>query len=95
LVNALRVRTNQQGQPIPSPASVLILDEFNFCCPDHCNIRLVDILMRFIIHQQQTGIVLHVVTQNNDVARELCALNAWQKIGPLQGLTEPSRNAVT
>ena len=86
LVNGLRTIK-------PSPASVLVLDEFNACGPDNCNIRLADILMRYI-YQQQTGIILYVVTQNKDVAHQLCALNEWQKIGPLQGLTKPSREAV-
>ena len=86
LVNGLRTIK-------PSPASVLVLDEFNTCGPDNCNIRLVDILMRYI-YQQQTGIVLYVVTQNKDVAHQLCALNEWQKIGPLRGLTNPSRELV-
>lgn len=77
----------------PSPAAVLILDEFNTCGPDNCNINLINILMRYI-YQQQTGIVLYVVTQNKDVANKLCSLNEWQKIGPLQGLTNPSRRDV-
>jgi hypothetical protein len=77
----------------PSPASVLILDEFNHCGPDNCNIGLVDILMRYI-YQQRAGIILYVVSQNKKVAHELCALYGWQKIGPLEGLTNPSRHAV-
>ena len=77
----------------PSPSSVLILDEFNHSGPANCNIRLVDILMRYI-YQQRAGIILYVVSQNKKVADELCALNAWQKIGPLKGLTDPSRDQV-
>jgi hypothetical protein len=34
------------------------------------------------------------VFQNKKVAHELCDLNEWQKIGPLEGLTNPSRDAV-
>ena len=77
----------------PSPSSVLILDEFNHCGPDNCNIHLVEILMRYI-YQQRAGIILYVVSQNKKVGDELCALNEWQKIGPLEGLTDPSRKQV-
>jgi hypothetical protein len=49
--------------------------------------------MRYI-YQQDTGIILYVVTQNKDVAQKLCAFNEWQKIGPLTGLTIPSRTDV-
>jgi hypothetical protein len=75
------------------PASVLIMDEFNHCGPDNCNIGLVDILMCYI-YQQRAGIILYVVSQNKNVAHELCALNGWHNIGPLEGLPNPSRHAV-
>ena len=77
----------------PSPASVLILDEMNDLGVDRCNIMLVDVLMRFI-HQNYQGIHVFVLTQNLTVADELCKLNQWQKIAPMNGLTEPSRKAV-
>lgn len=31
------------------------------------------------------------MTQNQDVADELCGLNKWQEIAPLDGLTNPTR----
>ena len=49
--------------------------------------------MRYIC-QQNTGIVLYVVTQSEEVASALCGLNAWQKIGPLEGMTNPTREDV-
>lgn len=74
----------------PKPASILILDEMNDAGVENCNMLLVDALMRFIYDQRQ-GIHLIVVTQNQDVADELCRLNKWQKIAPLDGLTNPTR----
>jgi hypothetical protein len=59
----------------------------------NCNITLVDALMRFIYEKRQ-GIHLIVVTQNQGVADELCRLNMWQKIAPLDGLTNPTRKQV-
>jgi hypothetical protein len=77
----------------PKPASILILDEVNDAGVGNCNITLVDALMRFIYEQKQ-GIHLIVVTQNQGVADELCRLNKWQKIAPLDGLTNPTRRQV-
>lgn len=77
----------------PKPASILILDEMNDVGVENCNITLVDALMRFIYEQRQ-GIHLIVVTQNPGVADELCRLNKWQKIAPLDGLTNPTRQQV-
>eukprot|EP00978_Attheya_sp_CCMP212_P024640 scaffold77762_cov49-Attheya_sp.AAC.5 len=77
----------------PTPASVLILDEMNAPGVDDCNISLVEDLMRYI-YQNHQGIHLIVVTQNPDVADALCKLNAWQKIAPINGLTDPTRNDV-
>ena len=77
----------------PTPASVLILDEMNGLGVDQCNITLVDVLMRFV-YQNYQGIHVIVLTQNQTVADELCKLNKWQKIAPMNGLTEPSRKAV-
>jgi hypothetical protein len=59
----------------------------------NCNITLADALMRFIYEQRQ-GIHLIVVTHNQGVAGELCRLNNWQKIAPLDGLTNPTRRQV-
>jgi hypothetical protein len=78
---------------VAPPATVLILDEFNSCGVANSNIDLISVLMRYI-YQRQAGIVLYVVTQNIDVANELCKLNAWEKIGPLNGLTNPSRDTL-
>ena len=74
----------------PKPASILILDELNDAGVENCNILLVDALMRFIYEQRQR-IHLIAVTQNPIVADELCRLNQWQKIAPLDGLTKPRR----
>ena len=73
----------------PKPASIVILDEMNSLGPDRCNIDMVDSLMRFI-YQFRQGIFLLVVTQDIEVADELCKLNYWEKISPLNGLTSPS-----
>jgi hypothetical protein len=77
----------------PTQASILILDEMNDAGVENCNIILVDALMRFIYERRQ-GIHLIVVTQNQDVADELCRLNKWQKIAPLDGLTDPTTKQV-
>lgn len=77
----------------PSPASILVLDELNEVGADNCNIMMVDALMRFIYTAKQR-INLYVVTQNEEVADKLCRLNEWQKIGPMDGLTSPSRKDV-
>jgi hypothetical protein len=77
----------------PAQASILILDEMNDAGVGNCNITLVDALMRFIYEQRQ-GIHLIVVTHNQGVADELCRLNKWQKIAPLDGLTSPTRQQV-
>lgn len=77
----------------PKHASILILDELNEVGVGSCNIRMVDALMRFIYTSEQR-INLYVVTQNQEVADELCRLNEWQKIGPMKGLTSPSRTEV-
>jgi len=49
--------------------------------------------MRYIC-SEEAGICVYLVTQNEIVADRLCKLNAWQKIGPLNGLTTPSRQDV-
>jgi hypothetical protein len=77
----------------PTPASVLILDEMNAPGVDNCNISLVDSLMRYI-YQYHQGIHLIVVTHNAEVADVLCKLNAWQKIAPMSGLMNPTRNEI-
>ena len=77
----------------PKPASILILDEMNDVGVENCNILLVDALMRFI-YEERLGIHLFVVTQNQDVADQLCQLNEWQKIAPLDGLTNPTRRQI-
>lgn len=77
----------------PEPASILILDEFNSVGADNCNIMLADEMMR-CIYQKHHGIHLILVTQDKEVANHLCVLNSWQKIGPMNGLTTPTRHAV-
>eukprot|EP00978_Attheya_sp_CCMP212_P036726 scaffold168722_cov48-Attheya_sp.AAC.1 len=77
----------------PTKASLLILDEMNDAGVGGCNITLVDAMMRYIYEQRQ-GIHLMVVTQNQDVADELCRLNQWQKIAPMDGLTNPTTSQV-
>lgn len=78
----------------PTQASILILDEINDAGVDNCNITLVDALMRFIYEQRQGIHLIVVLTQNQGVADELCRLNEWQKIAPLDGLTNPTRQQV-
>ena len=46
--------------------------------------------MRYIC-QQNTGIILYVVTQSEEVASALCGLNGWLKIGPMEWMTNPTR----
>mmetsp|Transcript_20129 Transcript_20129/g.48125 ORF Transcript_20129/g.48125 Transcript_20129/m.48125 type:complete len:332 (-) Transcript_20129:456-1451(-) len=77
----------------PTPASILILDEMNEMGDGNCNITVVDALMRYI-YTNKLGINLYIVTQDKEVADALCKLNSWQKIGPLNGLTKPTRNSV-
>lgn len=73
-----------------SPASVLVLDEMNTPGERDCNIFFVAKLMRYVF--DQWGIMVYVATQNREVADALCALNNYQKIGPLEGLTDPPRS---
>ena len=79
----------------PRPCStrahaVLILDEFNHVGPDRINMKVAEALFRQI-YNNSFGFTLIFVTQNRQVADELCSMNQWQKIGPLPGLTEPDR----
>ena len=92
-VDVLADLINGMRTVAPKAASILILDEMNDAGVENCNILLVDALMRFIYDQRQ-GIHLIVVTQNQDVADELCRLNEWQKIAPLDGLTIQTRRQV-
>jgi len=73
-----------------SPTSVLVLDEMNTRGFRDCNIFFVANLMRYIYNRW--GIIVYVVTRNKEVADALCALNDYQKIGPLEGLTQPPRS---
>ena len=81
---------------IPSPTSldrphaVLILDEFNDEGPDCINMKIAEALFRQI-YNNHFGFTTIFVTQNKKIADTLCAMNKWQKIGPLPGLTRPNR----
>lgn len=77
----------------PSPSSILILDEMNWEGEDKCNIKMVDVLMRHIRNNNRE-IHLVVVTQDPKVADELCDLNKWQKIGPMDGMSLPTRQEI-
>jgi hypothetical protein len=77
----------------PNFSSVLVMDEMNSPGVTNCNIELVGGMMRYI-YQQKLGISLYVVTQNIAVGQALCALNCWQKVGPLEGFTSPTRSEV-
>lgn len=69
-------------------APVLILDEFNSPGPNRTNILFAEVIARYF---HGKGVTLIFVTQNEEVARDICQCNAWQKVGPLPGLTIPDR----
>ena len=77
----------------PTPSSILILDDMNSEGEDKCNIKMIDVLMRHIRNHNR-GIHLVVITQNQKVADALCDLNAWQKIGPMDGISTPTRQEI-
>ena len=53
-------------------------------------IVLIHALMRYVCQNHQ-GIHLTVTRQNAEVADVVCKLNYWQKIAPMNGLTNPTR----
>lgn len=69
-------------------APVLILDEFNSPGPGRENIFFAESFSRYVYGKR---ITLIFVTQNEEVARDNCHCNAWQKVGPFPGMTIPDR----
>jgi hypothetical protein len=107
MASVLRIREGRQGwseaqwiasmvaglSPQPNMqalrhAPVLVLDEFNLPGEKNQNINFADSFARFMYERSFTVIF---VTQDLAIARDLCKLNQWQKIGPLPGLTQPER----
>ena len=78
----------QSNMPAVRHAPVLVLDEFNLPGENDQNINFADSFARFIYARSFTVIF---VTQDLAMAKELCKLNQWQKIGPLPGLSQPER----
>ena len=72
-------------------APVLVFDEFNSLGPNNENVYFADSFSRFIYGK---GVTVLFVTQNEEVAKALCGLNRWQKIGPLPHSTIPDRTTV-
>jgi len=77
----------RQGETLEH-APVLILDEFNSPGPNRENILFAESFARYVYGKK---ITLIFVTQNEEVARDICSCNAWQKIGPFPGMTMPDR----
>jgi len=84
LVAGLLPRRGEKLQHAP----VLILDEFNSPGPNRENILFAESFARYVYGKKITVIF---VTQNKQVACDICACNAWQKIGPFPGMTIPDR----
>lgn len=84
LVSALMQRPGEQLMHAP----VLIFDEFNMRGESDENIFFADSFARFV-YEKEINVLF--VSQNLQVALELCKLNGWQKIGPLPLLTNPLR----
>lgn len=70
-------------------SSVLVLDGMNWPGQGGCNIELIDGMMRYMA-ERNLGISLYVATQNKQMAQKFLELNYWQKIGPMEGLTDPT-----
>ena len=70
--------------------AVLILDEFNYEGPDRINMKVAEALFRQI-YNNSFGFTLIFVTQNKEIADDLCSMNKWQKIRHPPGLTQPDR----
>ena len=79
---------SRQPGPTLKHAPVLVLDEFNSPGENNQNINFADSFARFI-YERSLSVIF--VTQNPDVAMELCKLNQWKRIGPLPGATIPDR----
>jgi hypothetical protein len=75
LVQALQPDARNDGLP-----SILILDEFNSAGKDEINIALARMIYKSAVDKR---FYVVFITQNKDVANELCNLNNRQKIGPL------------
>ena len=73
--------------------ATLILDEFNYKGPCDLNLEIAEAFFRQV-YNNSCGFTLIFVTQNKEVAEKLCAMNRWQKIGPLPGITTPDRWSV-
>lgn len=78
----------QPNMPAAQHAPVLVLDEFNLSGENDQNISFADAFARFIYERSFT---VFFATQDLAIAKELCKLNQWRKIGPLLGLTQPER----
>lgn len=77
----------RQGETLEH-APVLILDDFNSPGTNRENILFAESFARYVYGKK---ITLIFVTQNEEVARDICLCNAWQKVGPFPGMTIPDR----
>ena len=84
LITSLMPKAGETFQHAP----VLILDEFNSAVVHRQNILFAESFARFVYGKKMSVLF---VTQNEELAREICKCNAWQKIGPFPGLTTPDR----
>lgn len=66
----------------------LILDEFNLPGPDNVNMLFAETLFRQVAERKLKFNILFIA-QNEQMVTDLLALNSWQNIAPLPGLTSP------
>ena len=82
-----RGSTAKQGSPW------LILDEFNLPGEDNVNMLFAETLFRQVSERKLNFNILFI-TQKEQMATDLLALNSWQKISPLPGFTSPDSVSV-
>jgi hypothetical protein len=79
-----------EGEPGETePPPFLLLDEFNAC--NNVNLSFLDAFMR---RCQDKKFYLIILTQNKEMAKQLCNLNDWQKIAPLRSFLEVDYDGV-
>ena len=71
----------------------LILDEFNLAGEDNINMLFAETLFRQVA-EKMLNFNLLFITQKEQMANDLLALNSWQKISPLPRFTSPDSATV-
>lgn len=71
----------------------LILDEFNLPGEDDINMLFAETLFRQVAEKRLNFNILFI-TQKDQMANDLLALNSWQKISPLPRFTSPDSATV-